>query len=114
MIGGNEMGKVRVVNMRGYKVNANEQLIKVDRSTIVGNPFYMASEGERNKVCDMYEIYFIQQMKTNKAFKKYIMQICETALHVDVALGCWCAPKRCHAETIKAFVDAYVKQVSEA
>ena len=26
----------------------------------------------------------------------------------DICLACWCAPKRCHAETIKKFIEKYL------
>ena len=101
---------IRIVNLRNYKATANETLIRVDRSTVVGNPFPMHAETQRNEVCDKYEAYFnniIAHPEDNKEFMDYLRNIYRVAKQTDVALGCWCAPKRCHAETIKAFIEKF-------
>lgn len=103
---------IRIINLRNYTLKPNEVLIKVDRSTVVGNPFPMHNETQRNEVCDKYAEYFAQQMPINKAFHAYIGNIYRTAKKQDVALGCWCAPKRCHAETIKTFIEQHLKELT--
>jgi hypothetical protein len=101
---------IRIVNLRNYVPKEGEVLIKVDRSSSVGNPFYMASEGKRDEVCDQYEEWFKEMMTDDfhAGAKNYIKQIIAFAKIQDVALGCWCAPKRCHAETIKAYVESHI------
>ena len=101
---------VRVVNLRQYKLKDGEVLIKVDRSTPVGNPFYMHNEGMRDEVCDKYKVYFYKRVKEAGAFRDYVAHIYRTALKQDVALGCWCAPKRCHADTIAAFINQFLSK----
>jgi hypothetical protein len=96
-----------------YTLKDNEVLIKVDRTTIVGNIFKMNnySDIERNRVCDEYQKYFddiIINKDNHYEFINYLRNIYVVALHHDIALGCWCYPKRCHAETIKAFIDSYL------
>lgn len=97
---------IRIVNLRFYKPNESEVMIRVDRASIVGNPFYMKSEADRDFVCDKYEEYFKSQMKSNVKFRNYVNRIIEIAKTQDVALACWCAPKRCHSETIKRYVES--------
>ena len=80
--------------------------IKVDRTSVLGNPFYMADESQRDLVCDKYEEYFKEQVKTNTRFRielESILRICKVFKTVE--LYCWCAPKRCHAETIKKYLE---------
>lgn len=101
---------VRVVNLKNYKLKESEVLIKVDRSTPVGNPFHMYDEGMRDEVCNEYEIYFYKKVKQAGAFRAYVAYIYRTALRNDVALGCWCAPKRCHAETIASFINQFLNK----
>lgn len=96
---------IRVVNLMQYKLKDNEVLIKVDRSTPVGNPFPM-----RDEVCDKYEAYFYKKVKEAGAFRDYVAHIYRTALKNDVALGCWCAPKRCHANVIAAFINQFLSK----
>lgn len=101
---------IKIVNLRNYvpKQHLNEVLIRVERSTVVGNPFYMHNESERNEVCNLYKIYFDEQMRTRKSFKEYIDSIVEISRTHNIALGCWCAPKRCHAETIMQYIKEVI------
>lgn len=96
---------IRIVNLKNYKPLPNEILIKVDRSSPVGNPFYMKDESMRDEVCNKYDIYYNKQIGKNTTFTSYIETIFTNYLNSDIALGCWCYPKRCHAETIKRFVE---------
>ena len=98
---------IRIVNLRNYPPKENEVLIKVDRTTVVGNMFHMRdkSQKERDRVCNLYENYFQYKYSTNTEFHDYIQNIYLVSLKYDVALGCWCYPKRCHSETIKEFID---------
>jgi hypothetical protein len=96
---------IRIVNLRNYKLHENEVLIKVDRSTCMGNPFIMRNESMRDEVCDAYEEYFYRRLYNCDTMKRII----RIAKKHDVALGCWCYPKRCHAETIKNFIEEELK-----
>jgi len=90
--------------MRNHTYRLYEVLIRVDRTT-VGNPFRMYTEEQRDEVCDKYESYFYRRLQKDKKFRDYVEYIVDTARKHDVALGCWCYPKRCHAETIKRYVE---------
>lgn len=74
---------------------------KVDRSTIVGNPYNMKDESERNKVCDSYNDWFYNAVH-NQEFFEYLKTLVEAyKQYGKLNLFCWCYPKRCHAKTIK-------------
>lgn len=96
---------IRIVNLKTYRPVAGEVLIKVDRSSKLGNPFFMSDESERDEVCDDYYDYFWRNVAKSPEFFKEVNQIVKQARVQDVALGCWCYPKRCHAEVIKSFVE---------
>ena len=49
---------LRIVNLRTYTPVPGEVLIKVDRSSPVGNKFHMKNESMRDEVCDKYKTYF--------------------------------------------------------
>lgn len=103
---------IRIVNLKSYTPRKDEVLIKVDRSTVVGNPFPMRSEAQRDEVCRKYNEYFgniVKNPDSNKEFMDYLRYIYKVSRLHNIALGCWCAPKRCHAETIKAFIEKYTK-----
>jgi hypothetical protein len=110
---------IRVINLRNYKLNEGEVLVKIDRSSALGNPFYMSNESQRDLVCDKYETYFdtITSNYLNSAskisdkdmrFMKEIARIMHIAKTKDVALACWCFPKRCHGITIMNFINKYL------
>ena len=83
--------------------------VRVDRTSPLGNPFVMNNESERDQVCDRYEEYFNEQIKDkNSAFVQELRRLYKILKkHNKLQLYCWCAPKRCHAETIKKFLLSY-------
>lgn len=78
--------------------------VRVDRASILGNPYFMADESERDKVCDEYNNWF--EYEKDGKLKSELLRI-RTILqeHGQLRLFCWCAPKRCHAETIKKWLE---------
>lgn len=84
--------------------------VKVDRSSILGNPFHMANESQRKYVCEQYEEYFYETMKQEGcAFYNRVMELIEIAKkYGKLELFCWCAPRRCHAQTIKKYIEEHV------
>lgn len=107
---------IRIVNLRNYKLNENEVLVKVDRSSVLGNVFRMRdmSDKERNRVCDEYEKYFMRKVKEKGEFRNEVIRIYRMVRDgKNVALGCWCFPKRCHALVIKKFIESYLPKASK-
>ena len=77
----------------------------VDRRSVLGNPF-PERNGNRNEVCDKYELYFEKQIRTDLRFQQELARL--QTIHEQfgkLRLFCWCAPKRCHAETIKRWLE---------
>lgn len=95
--------EIKIKNLRSCKVQ-NDYDIKVDRSnSILGNKFYMSSEVMRDVVCDKYEEW-IREKINNKdvAVINELHRLIKIYLEYgQLNLFCWCAPKRCHAESIK-------------
>ena len=87
--------------------------VRVDRRSVLGNPFYMASEADRNKVCDQYQVYFEAKANDiNSPFRTELNRLFMLLTkYGKLNLFCWCAPKRCHAETIKKFLELMVVAV---
>lgn len=96
---------IKVGNIRTHKKDGSIA-IKVDRSSVLGNPFYMADESKRDAVCDKYETYFKKKIEDglDVAFINEVNRINELSQEHDVTLLCWCYPKRCHAETIADYL----------
>lgn len=101
---------ITIKNLRVEKpVHAYQ--VRVDRSSVLGNPFYMASEAQRDEVCDRYAEYFKRKFEQNVAFREELRRIYRIYRHYKkLELFCWCAPKRCHAETIREFLENMRKE----
>lgn len=87
------------------------------RGSALGNPFPIKPSQDRDKVCDMYEIWFDQQVngEGSPEFFEQLENIIEQAKNPlnQVNLGCFCAPKRCHCETIKRYVDKIIRNYTD-
>ena len=100
---------IRVPDTKKYEA-LGYSVIRIDRQSPVGNPFYMRDESERDMVCNQYQAYFdniIAHKDKYLDFMQYLRYIYCTAVQTKVALACWCAPKRCHGETIKKFIESF-------
>lgn len=84
------------------------RVIYCGRGSVLGNPFVMLnqSDKERNRVCDEFEKYFFEKIEIkDKDFINTLNYIFEESQNKDINLSCFCAPKRCHCDIIKNFVD---------
>lgn len=79
-----------IINLRTNQ-NISLVFIKVDRGSPWGNPFVKETEAQRNRVCDLFEEYAHWRLTIEPDWLKPIR---------GKNLACWCAPKRCHAETL--------------
>ena len=83
--------------------------IDISRTSPLGNPFYLSDPNDdylRNMVCDQYHHWFKHKIKdSNSDIMQELLRIYKITKTQDVILGCYCAPKRCHGETIKKFLD---------
>lgn len=84
------MSEIKIYNLRFDVVPGH--VIKCDRGTDWGNPFIMRYEHDRKYVCDMFERYALWRIDVEPTWLDALMNA--------RGLACWCAPKRCHLETI--------------
>jgi len=98
------MTTIEIVNTRDLKPSQLYDAY-IDRRSILGNPFILKDESQRDLVCDKYYEWF--KHKINQKDEKFMMglSILRNILqeHGKLRLFCWCAPKRCHGETIKSY-----------
>jgi len=69
--------------------------VRADRFSDWGNPFEMPKDGDRDKVCDNYEEHYLP-------FKPSLLKTISNLK--GKALGCWCAPERCHCDTLIKYI----------
>lgn len=82
----------------------------IGRGSPLGNPFVMTSEADRNAVCDKYQVWFEDKHnQKDPAVLRELDVLLLKALSGDLVLGCFCAPKRCHGDTIKRYLETVLK-----
>jgi polyhydroxyalkanoate synthesis regulator phasin len=67
---------------------STNRFTRIDRSSDWGNPFEMPADGDRDTVCDSYEIFFRRKFSLHDPLEQLNGKV----------LGCWCYPKRCHGD----------------
>jgi hypothetical protein len=105
---------VTVKNLRSNKPSQPWD-VKVDRSNkILGNTFYLKDKNnkeERDQVCNAYAAWL--EMVIKKCDMKVIDEIVRLyeihRKYGKLNLWCWCAPERCHADSIKEAVEALLE-----
>ena len=80
----------------------------------LANPFYAASEADRDKVCDQYEEWLADQIARGaKAVMDELARLESIARSGDLTLLCWCSSelvqRRCHCESIKRRLEERLK-----
>lgn len=98
---------ITVSSMRagGTTPPAGTTVVRVDRSSILGNPFRLASESERPHVIAQYRRWLWARIQERGAECRELQRIAKLSEEGHVALNCWCAPKACHADIIKSAAE---------
>lgn len=84
----------------------------IGRPSPLGNPFYMTNEAMRDKVCDQYQEWFDRKVEANDPkVMAELNRLLELGKQGPVKLICFCAPKRCHGDTIARFLNGKIKEL---
>jgi ribA/ribD-fused uncharacterized protein len=105
--------QVTVVNV--YK--CKETFIRIDRSTVLGNPFPRTPKEDRDTVCDKYEKWFLYKTETrDPEVMTLLNKILTIAKKQPVNIGCYCKQPnrhvRCHGDAIKKWLDEQLEKTS--
>ena len=97
--------RVKVVHMRNYgkvskKIGAKDYYIYCGRPSKLGNPYNMKSEADRSKVI----MQCAGDVKWNEVLEDFDDWVSVKDID-NLYLGCYCAPKACHCDIIKARLD---------
>jgi len=93
---------------KGQVILNDAPTVYCGRGSALGNPFHMTGEDTRDRVCEQYADWFQLQLQDNpdSYFHQQLNKIEKLSRAGDVNLQCFCAPKRCHTETIKAHIES--------
>lgn len=93
-------GRTVVLNMRADSharlwawADAHDLAVRIDRKSDWGNPFVLDEDGDREQVIGKYAAFY---------FPHKPQLIAEVGKLKGKALGCWCAPERCHGDVLAA------------
>lgn len=99
-----------VVNLR---YNSELEVIRVDRSTPLGNPFKIGKDGNRSACIAKYRGWLwkeIQKSPDESPASRMFHELVGLAIiREELLLGCWCTPESCHAEVIAKAIDWKVR-----
>ena len=101
------MNNIVIVNLRKTR-----NCTRVDRATVLGNPFVMSATQSRDQVCDLYITHLGESYRNigspiHNAINALVTRYDNGE---KLVLGCWCAPERCHAESIRDLIYSLCEQ----
>ena len=98
------MRNITVVNKRTSPFD-----VYIGRGSPLGNPFPMTnySSAERTRVITEYRRWFLSMVAgKNPKVMSELSRIAELLKNQEVRLGCFCAPKDCHGDVIKEYLNS--------
>lgn len=99
---------MQVVNVRHFKGPARDAIVYVGRNPqkfgfprslpVLGNPFVVGVHGQAGECAELYKHWLWDQMKSGNPEVLAALRSIQDGDNV----GCWCAPKPCHANHVVA------------
>lgn len=106
---------IEIKNLRNEQPNPkNIWQVRVDRTSVLGNPISLVCEADRDMVCDKYDVYLEDMLNEtcNQEMISEFLRLCRIYGHKGkLELFCWCEPLRCHSWSIR---DRIYDQVGES
>ena len=78
--------------------------VYIGRGSKWGNPYVIGKDGDRNEVCEKHHQYLWDQVQSGE------ITIAELAALDGKDLVCFCAPQRCHGDTLVLAAQWAVEQ----
>lgn len=106
------VGTIKVVNVENFDNNSikNGEVINIMSPQILGNPFRMQSEDEREIVVRKFYHYLREEyVKRGDIYNELIKLSSIIKEGKDLYLLCCCSPKLCHGEIIARAVMGIIK-----
>ena len=96
------MKNIKVINIKG---KAKGTYHYIGRGSVLGNPFVIGKDGTREEVIQLYKRHLWESIKSHDGgvFRE-INLLALTYHNTDLTLGCFCYPKECHGDVIKACI----------
>lgn len=100
------MATIRVVNKSTDLPRVGEVTVYVGRPSVLGNPFPLRHERDRDYVVDQYSYWLAGRLIHATPQRDEVQRLAALVRGGQtVALQCFCYPKRCHADVIKCAME---------
>lgn len=100
---------IKVVNIRKYDPRPGELAIPIHRPYPLGNPFPLVDVDnlvQREECIEKYENWFYSQIANKDPLIMGAIDFIKANMSIyTIVLCCFCAPKRCHGEVIKSYLE---------
>jgi len=101
---------IQIVNLKHEdKWPINATAFRIDRTTILGNPYIIGKDGTREQVIEKYRLLLPEQYRLLNIVRDRIDEMLERTKTHPILLACWCAPLPCHGDVIKDFLNDLVQ-----
>lgn len=77
-----------------YHNTAPKNAVYIGRGSMWGNPFVIGRDGDRDEVCEKHAEYLRNQVRNGQVSLQQLASL------YGKDLVCFCAPKRCHGDTL--------------
>jgi len=97
---------------RGDSGNSHLQNTAPHSSGWLGNPFSLQDFNSREEVIDKYATAFLEKYTDDEEFKNAVDNLIDRIHNSDetIKFGCWCAPKACHGDFLKDFIETNIEE----
>lgn len=98
-----------IVIKKGAKAPDGYTVVYIGRPSILGNPFTMRDEAMRDEVCDKHRVWLNQQRLAESPHWAAVAKLARRVKAGEkLALECYCAPRRCHGDTIVSAINMII------
>lgn len=73
----------------------------VGRGTVWGNPFLIGRDGSREEVIEKYSVHIVKKLLDDPELIPVLLDM------EGQRLGCFCAPRPCHADVLVKLIEDY-------
>ena len=92
---------IYVVNKKSFEGES----VYVGRPSVLGNPFVIGKDGDRDEVIRKYRLWLWEKVKARGKVFAELVRIKKLAQEGDLRLSCWCYPKPCHSDVVRSCIE---------
>ena len=92
---------IYVVNKKSFRGEG----VYVGRPSVLGNPFAIGKDGDRDEVIRKYRVWLWREVKARGKVFAELVRIKKLTENGNVNLICHCHPLKCHSDVVRACIE---------